>query len=108
MAAHYDTVPGSPGADDNAGFLPWFEVARLLGSRPTRTLQLAFFSTRKSWDCVGHCLCGSKRAENLRGNHGYGRICLLYTRLPGIQLGYLLFRPQPGRLSGGSWRLSHY
>ncbi len=45
VAAHYDTVPQSPGADDNAtGVAVVLEVARLLGSRPTpRTLQVAFF-----------------------------------------------------------------
>ena len=45
VAAHYDTVSVSPGADDNAtGVAVVLEVARLLGSRPTpRTLQLAFF-----------------------------------------------------------------
>ncbi|MBW4574170.1 MAG: M28 family peptidase [Aphanothece sp. CMT-3BRIN-NPC111] len=45
VAAHYDTVEGSPGADDNAtGVATVLEVARLLGSRPTpRTLQIALF-----------------------------------------------------------------
>lgn len=45
VAAHYDTVPVSPGADDNAsGVAVVLEVARLFGSRPTpRTLQVAFF-----------------------------------------------------------------
>lgn len=45
VAAHYDTVAVSPGADDNAtGVAVVLEVARLLGSRPTpRTLQLALF-----------------------------------------------------------------
>ncbi|MGB3265234.1 MAG: M28 family peptidase [Microcoleus sp.] len=45
VAAHYDTVPKSPGADDNAtGVAVVLEVARLLGSRPaSRTLQVAFF-----------------------------------------------------------------
>lgn len=45
VAAHYDTVAVSPGADDNAtGVAVVLEVARLLGSRPTpRTLQLLFF-----------------------------------------------------------------
>ena len=33
VAAHYDTVPGSPGADDNAsGLAVLLEVARLLGA----------------------------------------------------------------------------
>lgn len=45
LAAHYDSVPGSPGADDNAsGIATVLEIARLLGKRPTpRTLQIAFF-----------------------------------------------------------------
>jgi hypothetical protein len=45
VAAHYDTVPGSPGADDNAtGIATVLEIARLLGSRPTpRALWVAFF-----------------------------------------------------------------
>lgn len=45
VAAHYDTVVVSPGADDNAtGVAVVLEAARLLGSRPTpRTLQLLFF-----------------------------------------------------------------
>ncbi len=45
LAAHYDTVERSPGADDNAtGVATVLEVARLLGSHPTpRTLQIAFF-----------------------------------------------------------------
>lgn len=45
VAAHYDTVPVSPGADDNAsGVAVVLEVARLLGSYSTpKTLQLALF-----------------------------------------------------------------
>ncbi|HEY9851369.1 MAG TPA: M28 family peptidase [Leptolyngbyaceae cyanobacterium] len=45
LGAHYDTVKGSPGADDNAsGVATILEVARLLGKRPTpRALQIAFF-----------------------------------------------------------------
>jgi Zn-dependent M28 family amino/carboxypeptidase len=43
--AHYDTVEGSPGADDNAsGVAGLIEIARLLrGSRPERTLKLVAF-----------------------------------------------------------------
>jgi len=43
--AHYDTVEGSPGADDNAsGVAGLIEIARLLrGSRPARTLKLVAF-----------------------------------------------------------------
>ena len=45
VAAHYDTVPTSPGADDNAtGVAVVLEIARLFKSFPTaKTLQLAFF-----------------------------------------------------------------
>ena len=43
--AHYDTVEGSPGADDNAsGVAGLIEIARLLrGARPQRTLKLVAF-----------------------------------------------------------------
>jgi Zn-dependent M28 family amino/carboxypeptidase len=56
VAAHYDTVAISNGADDNAsGVAVVLEVGRLLGSHPTpRTLQLAFFDREE----VG--LLGSK------------------------------------------------
>ncbi len=45
VVAHYDTVPGSPGADDNASSLAAaLEIARLLGPRSTpRSLKFAFF-----------------------------------------------------------------
>ncbi|BAY25436.1 peptidase M28 [Calothrix sp. NIES-2100] len=50
VAAHYDTVASSPGADDNAsGVAVLLELARVLGSRPTpRTLQLAFFDREEA------------------------------------------------------------
>jgi Iap family predicted aminopeptidase len=43
--AHYDTVPGSPGADDNAsGVAGLIEIARALaGLRPERTVKLVAF-----------------------------------------------------------------
>jgi Zn-dependent M28 family amino/carboxypeptidase len=45
LGAHYDTVPGSPGADDNAsGVAALIEIARLaVGARPQRTLRLVAF-----------------------------------------------------------------
>ncbi|YAF96421.1 MAG: M20/M25/M40 family metallo-hydrolase [Nodularia sp. CChRGM 3473] len=70
VAAHYDTVNLSPGADDNAsGVAVVLEVARLLGSQPTPlTLQLAFFDQEETG------LLGSKafvtkaeRLQNLKG-----------------------------------------
>jgi len=45
VGAHYDTVPDSPGADDNAsGVAALIEIARLLaGSRPARQVRLVAF-----------------------------------------------------------------
>ncbi len=50
VAAHYDTVFISPGADDNAsGVAVLLEIARLLRSHPTpRTLQLVFFDREEA------------------------------------------------------------
>lgn len=49
VAAHYDTVEGSPGADDNTtGIAALLEVARLLRDVETpATLQLAFFDAEE-------------------------------------------------------------
>jgi Zn-dependent M28 family amino/carboxypeptidase len=45
VGAHYDTVPGSPGADDNAsGVAAVLEIARAVAqARPDRTVRCAFF-----------------------------------------------------------------
>src|SRR4051794_9121502 len=45
IGAHYDTVPGSPGADDNgSGVAAVLELARILKNEsPTRPIMLAFF-----------------------------------------------------------------
>ncbi|MFM6152577.1 MAG: M28 family peptidase, partial [Sphaerospermopsis kisseleviana] len=50
VAAHYDTVPASPGADDNAtGVAVVLEIARLFSSISTpKTLQLAFFDQEET------------------------------------------------------------
>ncbi|MBD1922400.1 M28 family peptidase [Microcoleus sp. FACHB-831] len=70
IAAHYDTVSASPGADDNAsGVAVVLEVARLFGSRPTpRTLQLALFDLEER-GLFGSLAFTAKAAnlENLRG-----------------------------------------
>lgn len=46
IGAHFDAVPTSPGADDNAtGVAALLELARVLaGSRPARTIRLVFFN----------------------------------------------------------------
>lgn len=70
VAAHYDTVPVSPGADDNAsGVAVVLEVARLFGSRPTpRTLQVALFD-QEELGLRGSLAFTANKAylENLRG-----------------------------------------
>ncbi|NJK41178.1 MAG: M20/M25/M40 family metallo-hydrolase [Acaryochloridaceae cyanobacterium SU_2_1] len=50
VAAHYDSVQGSPGADDNAsGVAVALEVARLLADRPTpRGLRIVFFDQEEA------------------------------------------------------------
>jgi len=57
IGAHYDTVEGSPGANDNAsGVAALLEIARLLTeARPQRTIRLVFFANEEppfyySWD----------------------------------------------------------
>lgn len=70
VAAHYDTVPKSPGADDNAtGVAIVLEVARLLGSRATsRTLQVAFFDREEIGLLGSLAFTGSAaRLKNLQG-----------------------------------------
>jgi Zn-dependent M28 family amino/carboxypeptidase len=50
VGAHYDTVEGSPGADDNAsGVAGLIEIARLLrAARPQRTVKLVAFVNEES------------------------------------------------------------
>lgn len=70
LAAHYDTVLGSPGADDNAsGVAVVLEAARLLASRSTpRTLQLAFFDLEEL-GAIGSLafVARDSNLENLQG-----------------------------------------
>jgi len=49
VAAHYDTVPGSPGADDNAsGVATLLEIARIFSNISTpQTLKLVFFDAEE-------------------------------------------------------------
>ena len=49
LSAHYDTAPGTPGADDNAsGVAVLLEAARLLRARaPAREIRFAAFSTEE-------------------------------------------------------------
>lgn len=71
MGAHYDTVPGSPGADDNAsGVAALLELGRrLFGCRPGRTIHFVAFVNEEapffSWDTMGSAVYA--RAARQRG-----------------------------------------
>jgi hypothetical protein len=70
VAAHYDTVFASPGADDNAtGVAVALEVARLFGSRATpKTLQLALFDKEEAGLLGSKAFVSNKaHLENLDG-----------------------------------------
>ena len=49
VGAHYDTVPGSPGADDNAsGIVALLELARILHAKPcARSVRLVFYGAEE-------------------------------------------------------------
>ncbi len=70
LAAHYDTVLNSPGADDNAtGVAVLLEIARLFNSDSTpRTLQLAFFDQEEAGLLGSRAFVNNQaRLQNLRG-----------------------------------------
>lgn len=68
LAAHYDTVEQSPGADDNATSVAVvLEAARLLGTYPTpRTLQLVLFDLEES-GLLGSEAFAQKPLDTLQG-----------------------------------------
>ena len=63
VGAHFDTVSGSPGADDNAsGVATMLEVARHAAElRPKRTIQFVGFNLEEPQDTVGTYRVGSAR-----------------------------------------------
>lgn len=70
LAAHYDTVFKSPGADDNAsGIAVLLEIARIFSSRSTpRTLQLAFFDKEEAGLLGSRAfVANTARLKKLRG-----------------------------------------
>lgn len=78
IGAHYDTVFGSPGADDNAsGVAALLEIARLLkDSKPARTIRLVAFANEEhplntsAWESMGSFFYARRcheRNENIVG-----------------------------------------
>ena len=92
VGAHYDSVPGSPGADDNAsGVAAALEIARLFTNYPTAaTLKVVFFD-QEEFQPEGEGLVGSSafvlNDENLAGLEGAVILDMLgYTcSTPGCQ-----------------------
>ncbi|MDY6940067.1 MAG: M20/M25/M40 family metallo-hydrolase [Cyanobacteriota bacterium] len=69
LGAHYDTVPNSPGADDNAtGVAAVLEIARLLANVDTpRTLELVFFDSEEVGLLGSLAYASTADAETLHG-----------------------------------------
>lgn len=81
IGAHYDTIAGSPGADDNAsGVAVMLEVARhSAGIRPARSLEFVAFNLEEPQDSFGTYRVGSKRfaeAAQAEGRRYVGALVL--------------------------------
>lgn len=80
LGAHYDSAPGSPGADDNAsGVAALLLLARRFAGQPlARTLRLVAFSNEEQpFTCTRHM--GSRvyaRAARDRHEHIHAMVCL--------------------------------
>ena len=70
VGAHYDSIPGSPGADDNASAVAaLLEIARSLSSRPAAAVPAARLELI-AYDLEEYGLVGSRRhALEVRANH---------------------------------------
>jgi Zn-dependent M28 family amino/carboxypeptidase len=80
VGAHYDTVPGSPGADDNASAVAvLIEVARMMrGANPARTVRFVSFACEERPYCYTSDM-GSRvyaRECRLKGEKIVGMLCL--------------------------------
>lgn len=73
LGAHYDTVVGSPGADDNAsGVAALIEIARMLGERELGARIRCVAFVNEEWPFFGRAAMGSliyARAARARGEH---------------------------------------
>ncbi|MEM9088283.1 MAG: M20/M25/M40 family metallo-hydrolase [Cyanobacteria bacterium P01_F01_bin.53] len=91
VGAHYDTVPGSPGADDNAsGVAVMLTLAELLApkkARPRRTIQFVAF------DLEEYGLIGSKACAEEMRSHAQP----LHLMLSLEMLGYFSTEPNSQR-----------
>lgn len=79
VGAHYDTVPGSPGADDNAsGVAGLIELARLLADSPPPSVRLVAFGLEEPPVFRTRHMGSYAYAQRLRGERVKikGMICL--------------------------------
>jgi Zn-dependent M28 family amino/carboxypeptidase len=77
LAAHYDTVPGTPGADDNAsGVAVLLQVARLLGPTAPTHLLLAACCTEEVQGTDAKGSFALARALQMRGRRVAGMLSL--------------------------------
>lgn len=91
IGAHYDSVEGSPGANDNgSGVAALLEIARqLIDARPQRTIRLVFFANEEppfyySWDM------GSRQYAHRARNRGEKIMAMLSLETIGC------YKPEPG------------
>ncbi len=104
MGAHYDTVPGSPGANDNAsGVAALLELGRRLSAcRPGRTIRLVAFVNEEPpfffWEQMGSAIyarAARQRSEDIRAMFSLEMLGC-YTEEPGSQrYPYFLGRGRP-------------
>ena len=93
VGAHYDTVPGSPGANDNgSGVVTVLELARRFARRPTqRRLRFALFVNEEAPWFMSPSMGSLVHAQGCRkrGERVSGMLCLesvgVYIDLPGSQ-----------------------
>ncbi len=94
IGAHYDTVIGTPGADDNAtGVAALLEVARWLKQfQPKRTIRLVAFANEEHpggpWDSMGSCVYANscqQAGDDIRGMLSLEMLGV-YSSRPGSQM----------------------
>lgn len=93
VGAHYDTVEGSPGADDNASAVSaLLEISRVLAhARPARTLKLAAFVNEEPpfffWGSMGsgvYARAARQRGDDIRAMFSLEMLGC-YSDVPGSQ-----------------------
>jgi Zn-dependent M28 family amino/carboxypeptidase len=113
IGAHYDAVPGSPGADDNAtGVAVLLEFARMFAREPANyPIRLVAFDMEEfGLEGSHHCAAELKEqgqknpADAVFGNAGVLRFCARFAALSG-GIGKIL--PPSGGLYCADWEFAH-